>query len=486
METSVNSSASNIPAWVKRITGLLYRPDQTNLSTWVQILWYGGLLLGGAFIWGFILNWGRLGFDYHDWSQEGPRFAFLRQALLESKFPLFIGSELAATERFLAIPDTVISPQILLLRFLEPGAFILVNTLFLYTLGFIGLLLLRRRMNWSPVTFLVVFLLFSMNGHPIAQIAVGHSMWNSYFLLPFFVLLVIRLLEDEVGWGWVIQMALLQLILFLQGGYHFFNWSLMFLLLLGIFSFRHIRPVLKALLFSILFSLPRILPAALEFVGEKRPFISGYFSVTDLVSAFVTLKSPEHALEGMYSALGWWEVDVYTGLLGLLFLIFFGVYLSWKIVSSETFPRILLAPILAMTILSLGKIFQPVTMLPIPLVGAERVSSRFVIVPVVVLIVVAGTQFERFIQKKSWGFGLQIASLAGFAVLGHDLLQHARLWRVENMGLLFPSTPVDIRAQVLARSDPAYINAILVGLGIALAAFIVSIVLLRRERKQVP
>jgi hypothetical protein len=322
-----------------------------------------------------------------------------------------------------------------------------------------------------------------MNGHPIAQIAVGHSMWNSYFLLPYFVLLIIRLLENEVGWGWVIQMALLQLIVFLQGGYHFFNWSLMFLLLLGIFSFRHLGSVLKALLFSILFSAPRILPAALEFVGTKRPFISGYFSVTDLVSAFITLKSPEHALEGMYSALGWWEVDVYTGLLGLLFLIIFGVYLSSKSSSSEAYSRILLAPILAMTILSLGKIFQPVTMLPIPLVGAERVSSRFMILPTVVLIVLAGTQFERLLRKKSWGFGPQVAWLAGFAVLGHDLLQHARLWRVENMGLLFPSTPVDIRAQVLVRSDPAYTNALLVGLGIALATFIFSVVMLRRERK---
>ncbi|TET84319.1 MAG: hypothetical protein E3J37_03965, partial [Anaerolineales bacterium] len=225
--------AQSLMRWIsellQKIVGLLFHPVPGNFSYWVESLWLGGLYLFGGVTWSFFLNFGRLGFDLHDWTQEGPRYAFLRQALLENRLPLHIGSTLATTDRFLAIPDTVISPQVVLLRFVEPGLFVLINTLFLYSLGYLGLFLLRRKFSWSPVTFSVVFLLFSLNGNPIAHIAVGHSMWVSYFLLPYFALLVMNLLEGQTDWKWITQMALLQFALFLQGGFHFVIWSLMFL-----------------------------------------------------------------------------------------------------------------------------------------------------------------------------------------------------------------------------------------------------------------
>ena len=466
----------------ERLVVALFITDHDRTTRWVSRIWYAGLYLFGAAVWGFFLNWGRIAFDIHDWTQEGPRYYFIRQALLAGKFPLTIGSDLASTPNFLAIPDTIISPQIVLLRFMEPGMFVLVNSLFLYTLGFIGLLLLRRKFNWSAVTFSFVFLLFSLNGHPIAQVAVGHSMWVSYFLLPYFVLLVYTLIEGKAGWKWVTLMALLVLGVNLNGGFHFVNWILLFLLLLGLTSRRYLAPVLKAIFFSVLVSLPRILPAALEFGGEGRSFISGFFSLTDMLSAFVTLKPPEQALNGMYSAFGWWEADTYTGTLGLLILIVFGIYQTLRDSTDESadHPR-LMGAMLAMAVLSLGKVFQPIAMLPIPLADAERVSSRFIIVPVVFLMVLAGIALERFLHARSWGLGTRIASLLVLGVTAHDLLQHARMWRVENMYLLFPSTPVDIRAAVLAQADPRYVSALMIGLGAAVVTLVFLLVMIRRE-----
>ena len=467
MFEKVRSLMRWISELLQKVVGLLFHPVPGNFSYWVERLWLAGLYLFGGVTWSFFLNFGRLGFDLHDWTQEGPRYAFLRQALLENHLPLHIGSTLATTDRFLAIPDTVISPQVVLLRFVEPGLFVLINTLFLYSLGYLGLLLLRRKFSWSLVTFSVVFLLFSLNGNPIAHIAVGHSMWVSYFLLPYFSLLVLNLLEGQAGWKWVTQMALLQLALFLQGGFHFVIWSLMFLVLLGIFSHRLLGPILKAIFFTILLSLVRILPPALEFSSQDNPFISGYFSVNDLFEAFTTLTAPAAARSGMYSALGWWEVDVYTGLLGLIFLIVFGLYLTWKTPSSAgIMQRVLLAPIFAMTVLSIGKIFQPISMLPIPLLDAERVSSRFLILPVVMTLVLGGVQMERFLRNRTMSFGLQLTTLTLVGLMAHDLLQHARLWRVENIATLFTRTPVDIRSQVILRVDPPYTTALLVGLGV--------------------
>jgi len=483
MAAGIQFQYNRLVDFIEGAIAALFKADQERRFRWVNRLCFVGLYLFGALVWGFFLNWGRIAFDFHDWNQEGPRYYFLREALLEGELPLTIGSELASTENFLAIPDTIISPQIVLLRFVEPGTFVLINSLFLYTLGFIGLLLLRRKFKWSAISFSFVFVLFSLNGHPIAQVAVGHSMWISYFLLPYFVLLVYELIEGDVGWKWVTYMALLVLGINLNGGFHFANWILLFLLLLGLTSRRYLAPALMAIMFSVLVSLPRILPAALEFGGEGRSFISGFFSITDMISAFVTLKPPEQALSGMNSALGWWEVDTYTGALGLIFLLIFGVY--WTLQNSEKEPadhRRLMGAMLAMVVLSLGKVFQPITMLPIPLAATERVSSRFIIVPVVILIVLAGIALERFLRSRNWGVGTRVATLLILGITAHDLLQHARLWRVENMGLLFPSTPVDIRAEVITQADSLYVSALLIGLGISVLTLVFLLVMNRREQ----
>ena len=139
---------------------------------------------------------------------------------------------------------------------------------------------------------------------------------------------------------------------------------------------------------------------------------------------------------------------------------------------------------LAMAVLSLGKVFQPITMLPIPLASTERVSSRFIIVPVVILMVLAGIALERFLRGRNWGMGTRMAALLILGITAHDLLQHARLWRVENMNLLFPSTPVDIHAAVITQHDPQYISALLIGLGISVLTLVFLLVMHRREQRR--
>ncbi len=311
------SGRGRVPEAVSRVGWALWRrgrevtvrffSPQGTAGSWSFAGAVAGLMwLAGAVIWGFVLSWGRIGFDVHDWTQEGPRLDFLRRAILEGQLPLHIGTPLASTTRFLSIPDTLISPQVLLLRWLEPGPFVLVHTLFLYTLGVLGLMLLGRRLNWAPFTFVVVFLLVMLNGHPVAQIAVGHSMWASTFLLPFFVLLLLELADGAVGWGWVARISLLQFGLYLQGGFHFVNWCLVFLLLWGLAWRPALWPSLKAAAASLLVGMVRILPAALEFGGGERSFISGYFSVGDMVRGFIELRPPQQALTGLNRSLGWW------------------------------------------------------------------------------------------------------------------------------------------------------------------------------------
>ena len=209
--------------FLERLSTAFFIGGQDKLSGWLNGVWLAALYLGGLVHWGFFFNWGSVSFNLDDWTQTGTYFNFLRQAALHNLLPLHIGSTLISTDRYIARPDTLLSPQAYLLRFIGPGHFMLVNTLILFTAGCVGLLLLRKRYKLAPAAFGALFLMFNFNGHITAHLAVGHSEWVGYFLLPFFVLLVLKLVEGEkAGWGWVLGVSLTLLFYFPARGFPFF------------------------------------------------------------------------------------------------------------------------------------------------------------------------------------------------------------------------------------------------------------------------
>jgi len=439
-----------------------FLPTHGRLSIWFDNLWAVVLYLLGVLHWGFFLEWGKVPFDLHDWTQAGAYFSFLRQAALSGQLPLFIGSPLVTTDRYLGRPDTLISPQAYLLRFLDPGLFTLINTLILFSVGFLGLLLLKRRYHLSAFVFTVMFCLFNFNGNITAHTAVGHTVWTGYFFLPYFVLLVLRAVEGEkTDWPWVLLVALTLFLMTLQGAFHFYLWCLIFLLALGVFVPRFFMPVIKAILFSTLLSLVRLLPPAVEFIGGGKEFISGFPTVLDLFSAMLVLKFPSEALADPYKSLGWWELDTYIGLLGFIFVAFFGLIQTWR---KNDARRSLLAPIGVLTFLSIGQVYSFINRLPLPLADSERISSRFFILPLVFLIFLGSIHLQDYFTKQGTRpITQRIFSLGLLALLIHDLFQHSRLWRVRNMYTLFVSARVDIRANVLDHPDPPYITALIAG-----------------------
>ncbi len=151
----------------------------TGLNRWLQWGWMLALYVIGMLVWGFFLGWGEIPFEAHDWNQEWGFYTILQEAIRSGRLPLHTSPAAYATRRFLAIPQTSLSPQILLLSFMGIGRFILVNTWLHFTLGFVGCLLLGRSYRLSPLVFGFTVMLFSLNGHITAQIAVGHSMCGS-------------------------------------------------------------------------------------------------------------------------------------------------------------------------------------------------------------------------------------------------------------------------------------------------------------------
>jgi hypothetical protein len=361
-----------ISNWSTSLVEAFFIPSSEQVSRWINPVWQAILYMLGIIHWCLFLNWGKVPFDLHDWTQTGAYFNFLRQAILTNQLPLHIGSALAETERYLAQPETLISPQAYLLRFMEPGLFTLINILVLYTVGYIGLLLLRKRYSLAPAAFSVLFILFNFNGQIIAHTAVGHREWTGYFFLPLFILLLLKVLDGEkANWKWVLFVSLTLFAMSLQGAFHFVLWCWIFLLVWGLFSPRkYLLPAFQVIISSLLLCLFRFLPPAIEFAGGGKSFISGFPTITDLFSAMIVLKYPAEALSSPFKSLGWWELDSYIGLIGLAFLLYFGLFKTWSKGSNR---KTLLAPIAVVTFLSIGQIYSVINHLPIPLSDSERI-----------------------------------------------------------------------------------------------------------------
>jgi hypothetical protein len=428
---------------------ILFMSPQTPLAKWMQAVLLMGLFVAGILHWGTFLNWSGNRFDFLDWhNQVGPYLEFLSKALKSGQLPLVAKSPYMIPGEYLARQNRPFSPQILLLYFLNPATYVLVNVWIFYSIGFVGLLLIRRRYHLSLVSFLALFLLFNLNGHILAHFAVGHFEWVGYFLLPFYVLLIMKMLEGEqTGWKWLFSMALLMLALTLQGFAHFFIYCMAFLLLIGLFRPQYFLTAVKAILLSGLLCMIRILPPALQYGGGTGlKDLGGFVSVFQLLQSFI--------LPG-----GDWEKEYYVGVIGFAFILYFGIIRNWM-KSGKYHP--LYFSMLVFAFFSIGSIYLPLFNSHIPFMDSQRAPSRFLALPLVFLIFLACIKFQHFLEEwepKDWE--KKIVVLFGEGLMAYDLFYHSRVWSLEHYS---PDRVTDIiKMNVSNIPDPRYVATLILG-----------------------
>jgi len=471
------------PPWLLRFQAALleagdafFRPGSSWLNRTLQRLTLAALFLIGFFLWGDLLNWGQIPFEHADWYDiTGPRLGFTQEALQTGQLPLHVQSATGmkdATDRFLSIPDLILSPQVVLLLWLTPGAFSLVQVLLLYTLGYGGLLLLRHKWNLSLAVFIPLFWLFNFNGHITAHLSVGHLTWAGYFLLPYFLLLLFQWYEGPVGWRWVALTAGWLALIFLQGSFHLYLACLLLLGIAGLFQPRRLKAALLAGTAAVLLSLFRIIPAALVANDLQIGFLSGFSSVLDLFKGLLVLVEPAGALETrtlLTQLVAWWEFDHYVGLVGALFVFGLGGWGLWR--WRQSLPgryADLLAPLGALIFLSIGRMYKVMFVLHIPLFTGERVSSRLLILPLVISAALAALAAQRWLDSgRVPRFG-RIGWAALLVLLINDLEQHRELWKVIHLDTVFPFHAEPQVLTVANHADPTYAAALWVGLALSL------------------
>jgi len=286
------------------------------------------------------------------------------------------------------------------------------------------------------------------------------------------------------GWRWVAVAAGLLFYILLNGGFHQFVWGLFFLGFFGLFDWKYLPLMLKTLVAACLLGMVRLLPPALQLGSFDTEYLGGYPSLIELFDGLVRLVDPYKSFDvrSYFTALGWWEFDLYIGVSGALFLLGFGLW-HWlrHIRSTDSFAP-LFAPALAVLLLAIGRVYRPFMLLPIPLINGERVSARLAILPFLVLAVMAAVQMQRWLDGRKLRVELRAGMAALAVLLVHDVWQHTRAWRVNNALFAFGQVDLDLAIKVVANHpDAVYTNLLMIGAAITLVTAVGLIVLAWRK-----
>ena len=468
---------------------MLFKQPTGKVPRWMLGILIAAIFIGGFVLWGVYFNWGNFPSNYHDWATiTFPRLTFLQKAIQTGVLPLHIADTLPladSTNRFLAMPDQILSPQIFLLKWLSVSQFVMVDVWLLYFVSFWGLLWLRKKFNLSIIAFFLLFLLFNFNGQNLAQLTAGHLWWGAYFLFPWFIGLIFELLQKGGGWNWVTKVAGLLFIVFLNGGYHFFIWALFFIGFLAVAVQRHFWTLLKTAVFVVLLSAVRILPLFLPLGEFHNKYIAGYPFVQTIWTSLVTPQIPNDLTyaTGFHEVIGTWEFSLYVGLFAAVFLLYFGLFRVLRTSEKQNLYIPILVPVMALGMLSLGKVYQYLrVVLPIPLITGERVSSRIISLAFIFLLTLAIIEFQRLLDNLPEGTTVKILSLGLIVYITNDLWQNFQIWKIAKASKLFPIINLDMnRFYPIAQPDLKY--ALLLGVGLAITLISVAVLFVLRQRE---
>ncbi|MCG2787556.1 MAG: hypothetical protein L6461_20910 [Anaerolineae bacterium] len=452
--------------------------------------WIFLIYLLGLIFFGILFDWRQTPINYHDWATLNlPRFQVIKESLTQRVLPLHISNTRIShdlTDRFLVIPDTVITPQMALLLFMDSDTFALFDVIIHYTIATIGLLYFKRKFNLSLFVYAMLFFLFNSNGHIQAHYAVGHANWGAYFLFPFFVLLLLEFVQGNVGWWWVTKIALLSLYVLLTGGQHHFTWMMLFLSLLGLAQLKQLKWVFAAIVASGFLGAIRLLPPIL-IVSDVTSrsvfqFRAGYPGLAELFNAFISIRPIDHNLSVSNIPTGYWEYDYFIGILGFA-LLSFGIW-SWLCDPIKPFHK-LLVPIIIITALSMGFLYE-YTLFNLPIFASERVISRMISLPVTLLLMISAIYWQKTYEKAASNTTTYLFAGLGLLLLLNDLLTHTRLWSVKKASEFFSTNPIQFNENLIQnRADPEYIQIILAAIVLSIVTAMVLTGLVLYEKKKI-
>lgn len=442
-------------------------------------IFFGLLFIIGIIYWILFFNAGNLTLDAYDWVKESAYLNSLRDAQIDMVIPWKWSEPFYHnTQSFLANPEIVLTPDIILLRWIPNSFFIILHIIIFYSVGFFGSILIAKKLNISLISFFVFWLVFNFNGYLTAHIAVGHFQWTGYFLIPFFLIILSKFLMDSQNTSSVnitnaFSMAILLGVLFLNGSLHIAVWCCMFMTIALFARWAMFSNVATAIIMGCLLSFGRLLPAALWF-PHNGFFIAGYPSFGTFLDAFII--SHRHDFTMDIRALGWWEYDVYIGYSAFIILGICFVFALFRKKVTIQIPFLVASGVFLL--LSFGNSYNIITKI-IPYALIERVSSRFIVMPFILFLITAMIGLDEFFSL--WPKSSKVAILIVLPFVVIEIFLNSIYWRVNHLeqSFLVLTRPI---LSLTPNYNQTYAVSVYLSWSVSFLSLIIILVLLFRNR----
>jgi len=472
-------------AFLKLIDEAIFKPPAQSRSFLITMILVLILYIIGLLHWITILNYGEITFQAYDWRVFYTFDTVIKEMITEGKIPYHVSRELSphATNRFFAVPQTNLLPDIFLLRFIPQGMYALLHIIILYSIGFIGCLLIKQRYQLNLFVFSILFALISLNGFVTSRILVGWFSFTSYYFTPVLAYCILKLIESNDK-KFSLKASFVLFAILLSGGLHIFVICILFMFLVGLFNLHLFGSILKAVLWSMALTFFRLMPAAMTFWHREHPLQAGFPTLRNLFDGLTDLR-----IHSFYSGTGiyWHEFDFFIGILGFAFIFFFGIVLRFRGSDKlkERFGHELDFPLIIMGLFSLNWYYAIIAKLPIPLIGVERLPSRFIFILLVFLSIISCVRLQAFLDKRQWSRKAKALSCIAVLHLYVELITHSRWWKISYIEKGFRDVILSPIQIIINTADNAYILAVNLSLVVSLITLGIWFYLfLRREKKE--
>ena len=374
-------------------------------------------IAGAAFLVWFV-HGGSFPWTEGDWREEWVFFSAWKEALLDGRLPYYLTTTMQGTERYFANLQTPLMPYSPLLAPLSVNVFVTAHLSLVFAVGFAGLVRLRRFFDLAALPWLLLVILFTLNGHIVAHLSAGHLPWVAYYLMPWVFVAAVTLVSDERSGQVFAFGAAVFGGMILIGGWHVFMWSLLFVNVVTAVSSRPIATLAGLGVATVLLVAVRLFPGVVTFGGGTNTFMGGFDSVGAMLTSLVDVP-PESSLFDK------WELDTYVGYGGVA-LICLGLvpfaHKPWRRLNRMLWPSALLA------VLAYRSVYG-MTLFRLPGFVSERVATRFLIVPVLWLIVVGTARFSVWWRRQTQTWTTAGTVWLASAFLWLQLMLRAHSWR---------------------------------------------------------
>jgi hypothetical protein len=120
----------------------------------------------------------------------------------------------------------------------------------------------------------------------------------------------------------------------------------------------------------------------------------------------------------------------------------------------------------------------------VPILRSERVATRFIVLPLVMLTIVASIRFNDYLRRIRQTIKFKIAAIVGIAIMTFGFIDHSFLWSVVRLERIFRNRTVDLSVPaVIHVEDGSYRLLLLVSSGISVSTAIFLIYLATRYRR---